>query len=84
MNKLEQERQETLLDLFEHDGWKIAMKELEESTDYLKEHAHWICKTNDEWQFHRGTISANEGLLAFERLTKSVSEQINQEDIDEI
>jgi hypothetical protein len=81
MNQQDQQRQETLLDLFNHDGWDILMTELEESTQFLKDNAHLNCHTNDDWQKHKGYLSANEGLLSFEGMTKAVAEQaIEQEE----
>ena len=72
---------EILLDLFEHDGWKIFIEEREGVYKALKENAHHDCNTNDEWQVRRGALLALEGLIAFEGTTKFVYEQA-EEDID--
>ena len=76
-----QQELETLLDLFEHDGWKLFVEERENLYKSLKENAHHDCNTNNEWQVRRGALLALEGLIAFEGTTKFVYEQ-GQEETD--
>ena len=79
--KQTQEQLEILLDLFEHDGWKMFIEEKEELYKSLKENAHHSCPDNDLWQQYRGGLFALEGIMAFEGTTKFIYEQ-NQEDSD--
>ena len=70
---------ETLLDLFEHDGWKLFIDEHEERLKNLKENAHINCPTNDTWQFNRGMLAFLEGLISYETSIKFVMEQEQEE-----
>lgn len=77
-----QQELETLLSLFEHDGWKLFIEEEEVLSKYLKENAHLDCDSNDKWQQRRGAIVALGGILSFEATTKFIYEQSMQEDED--
>lgn len=72
---------ETLLDLFEHDGWKLFIEDNERLNTSLKENAYLDCNTNDEWQQRRGAITILSSLVSFESTTKFIYEQ-SQEDSD--
>lgn len=82
MDLQEQQRQETLLSLFEHDGWKIVISELEENIEYLKNNAHYNCVTNDQWQYHKGQLIASENFAAFENIIRVGIDLEEQEDLD--
>ena len=75
MEQLEQEKLESLLDLFEHEGWKLFIEEREEILEYLKEYADTNCPTNDTWQFNRGMIQALRVITSYEATIKLVMEQ---------
>ena len=71
---------ETLLDLFEHDGWKLFIKEKEGILESLKQNATNNCPTNDTWQFNRGMVALLEGLISYETSIRFV---MTQEEIEE-
>lgn len=75
MQELTQQQQETLLSLFEHDGWKLFIGEKEDFYKYLKENAHYECPDNDTWQQRRGALATLEMLISFEGTTKVVYDQ---------
>ena len=68
---------ETLLDLFEHEGWKIFIEEQENFAKSLKEHAYLECESNDSWQQRRGVIGTLDRVLSYEQLIRYAVE--NQE-----
>lgn len=76
-----QQELETLLDLFEHDGWKIFIDEKEDLHKALKEQAYLECNTNDEWQQRRGMIATLDGIVSYENVVKFIIEQREQEDV---
>lgn len=76
----QQQEMETLLDLFEHDGWKIFIEEKERLLKSLKENAYAECNTNDEWQQRRGIIVTLNSLVTYADTIKYVME--NQEDFN--
>ena len=76
-----QQELETLLDLFEHEGWNLFIEEKESLVNSLKQQAHLECNTNDEWQQRRGIIATLENIMSFETVTKFIYEQ-NQEEAD--
>ena len=80
MDLLEQKRTETLINLFEDEGWKIFIDEQEELLAYAKENAHRECVTNDEWQFRKGVITLLERVVSFETVVRAVQDQAEQED----
>lgn len=75
MTQQEQQTMELLLDLFEHKGWSIFIKEQEELATYLKEQAYIECNTNDEWQQRRGMLLTLDRILSYTDTTKYVYEQ---------
>lgn len=67
--------------LFQADGWKQLMDEYGESLKILQENADYDCKTNDEWQEHRGMIKQLRNLLGFEAYIKSSYERITDDSV---
>ena len=82
MNQQDQKIMETLLDLFNHEGWKIFIEDQELIQKNLKDNAYVVCNTNDEWQQHRGALVTLDRILTFEQTTKYVVE--NQDESDEL
>lgn len=66
----------TFLDLFEHEGWKLFMKQNKEQLALEKDQAHLFCDTSDKWHFHRGGIFRLEGLLALETMVEHTHAQV--------
>ena len=75
MEQQDQQAMETLLDLFNHEGWKIFIDDQETLSKGLKEGAYLECNTNEEWQFRRGALTLLDRVLAYENTTKYVMEQ---------
>lgn len=75
-----QHQMETLLDLFEHEGWKLFIEEKQALLDSLKENAYAECDTNDVWQQRRGIIATLAGITSYEASIKYVMEQDAQEE----
>lgn len=73
---------ETLLDLFNHEGWKIFIDEQEVLSKGLKEAAYLDCETNDVWQFRRGALSLLDRILSYENTIKLVMSQ--EEDYEDV
>ena len=75
MKQEEQQQMELLLDLFEHDGWKLFIEEKENLLSSLKENAYVECGDNDAWQQRRGIIATLAGVTSYEASIKFVMEQ---------
>ena len=80
MEQEQQQQMETLLDLFEHEGWKLFIEEQGNTLESLKETAYADCDTNDVWQQRRGIIATLTGITSYEATIKYVIEQDAQED----
>ena len=79
----EQQRQmEALLDLFEHEGWKLFIEEKEVLLTALKENAYVECHDNESWQQRRGIIATLAGITSYEASIKFVMEQ-DEEDYEQ-
>jgi len=74
---------ETLLDLFEHEGWSLFIKEKEDLLASLKEGADTNCPTNDMWQYNRGIIATLRSIVSYEAAIRFVIEQDAQEDFEQ-
>ena len=82
MTPEETQTMETLLDLFNHEGWKIFIEDQETLSKQLKDQAYRECNTNEEWQIRRGVLLDLDRVLTYEDMTKYVYE--NQEDSNEL
>lgn len=80
MTPQDQKEMETLLDLFEHEGWTIFIDEIEKQLNSLKENAHIECETNDNWQLRRGCVGILSQIVSYENTIKYVAEQSGGED----
>ena len=78
-----QKQMETLLDLFEHEGWGLFIEEQEKSFNSLKDSAYIDCNSNEDWQIRRGVLATLNGILNYETTIKYVIEQ-NQGSDDEL
>jgi len=50
MEQQQQQEMDLLIDLFNHDGWKLFIEEKEILLNTLKENAYVECHDNDQWQ----------------------------------
>ena len=73
---------ETLLDLFEHDGWKLFQEEIQNQFTVLKDNTYLECNTNDEYQVRRGILDTFNQILAYETTIKAVHESLVEADDD--
>ena len=83
MQQEQQEQMEQLLDLFEHDGWKLFIEEKSNLLDSLKENADNNCPTNDMWQYNRGIVATLRSITSYEASIKFVMEQEAQDDYEQ-
>lgn len=82
MEQEQQRQMETLLDLFEHEGWKLFIEEKEALLKGLKENAYLECHDNEIWQQRRGIIATLAGIISYETSIKFVMEQ-QEEDYEQ-
>jgi len=82
MEQQKQQEMELLLDLFEHEGWKLFVEEKETLLNTLKENADTNCPTNDMWQYNRGMLAILRGVTSYEASIKFVMEQ-DEEDYEQ-
>lgn len=80
MTEQDQKTMETLLDLFNHEGWTIFIDEQEVLSKYLKEHAYRECNSNDEWQQRRGALVNLDRILSYENTIKYVYDNQDNDD----
>lgn len=83
MDQQEQKTMETLLDLFQHDGWTIFIDELDNQLKQLKEHAYIECDSNEQWQQRRGLITVLSQVVSYENTIKIIASQ-NDDPEDEL
>jgi hypothetical protein len=82
MEQQEQQEIELLIDLFNHDGWKLFIKEKEALLTTLKENAYVECHDNSQWQQRRGIIATLAGIISYETSIRFVMEQ-DEEDYEQ-
>lgn len=74
----------SLVDMFNSDGWKVFISQVEETEDAATKGAVNAAETNDSWQFLRGWISCARGTAAYETFVRlSYEEQLRQEEEDD-
>ena len=71
---------ETLLDLFEHEGWSLFMSENQTKFDTLRDNLYLECNTNDLYQQRRGMLEVLHQTLTYETVIKSVHEELMEGD----
>jgi len=67
---------EILLDLFEHDGWKLFIDENQKLFDVLRDNMYIECDSNDLFQQRRGTLGMLNQILVYEVTIKAIHEQL--------
>ena len=77
-------KMETLLDLFEHEGWAIFIEEKEELQKSLIDNAYLECDSDKDWQQRRGAIVMLGSILSYEAAIRFVLEQEAQDDSEDI
>lgn len=71
MTQQEKEELEALEDMFLTKGWKIFVKDFQTLLDTATENPDLECKTNDEWQYRRGSISELRYVTKYEEIMRS-------------
>lgn len=80
MEQQDQKTMETLLDLFNHEGWTIFIDDQDKISKYLKEQAYRECNTNDEWQQRRGALVTLDRIISYADTIKYVYEHKDDDD----
>lgn len=72
----------SLVDMFESDGWKLYISEVEETEESATRGAVNTADTNDAWQFLRGWISCSRSTLGYENFVRLSYEEEQREEDD--
>lgn len=75
MTKEQLKELEALLEMFQSEGWKVLVKELEKELQMCKDSAADTCTTSDSWQFARGYMTKLKQMAGYEMFIKAVYEQ---------
>ena len=67
---------ETLLDLFEHEGWSLFIEENQNLFNQLRDNLYLECNTDQEYQQRRGTLTILNQVLSYENTVKLIHEQL--------
>lgn len=73
-----QEQRETLQDLFAHEGWKMIVKELQDTRKMTLEACPSGAVSNDQWQFARGQLFQMDSFINLEAFMEHAWEQADQ------
>lgn len=74
---MDEKEYESLVDMFESDGWKLFISEIAESEEGLTRAAPDNCGTNEAWQYTRGRIHQLRSISGYETLIKVTQEQVD-------
>lgn len=74
MNEDDVKYYESLVMMFQSEGWKNFMKEYQTVFDTTLQQAPYTALTNDQWQYDRGYMAALRNVLGFESYIKAILE----------
>lgn len=73
----------SLVDMFESDGWKLYIADVELTEESATKGAVTSADTNDAWQFLRGWLMCARGVQGYETFVRlSYEEQEREDDAD--
>ena len=73
-----QKQLETLIDLFQHDGWKLFIEDFEKFRGSLNNNSYLECDTNDQWQQRRGSLVMLDQILSYQQTIENNLERMNE------
>ena len=74
MTREERIELEEMESMFSTTGWKIFIKYFEDMLEVSLKNPDTDCKTNDEWQFRRGSISVLRYITGYEEMVSQILE----------
>lgn len=75
-----EEEYNSLVDMFESDGWTIYIKQVEETEDAYTKGAVDGAPNNDQWQWLRGWLTNARNTLGYETFVRLSYEEQAKED----
>lgn len=80
MTQQEEVRFNNLREMFNSEGWKEFIKDIDAILLPRVEHAVDICQTNDTWQVNRGEVNILRQIKGYQDLIEATQAQLEEEE----